>query len=282
MSKVLTPVSSFDDVIVPSGTDLSDAPAWEAPLQALANRTEFVTDEGNTIKTWANLNWLKIDVQEFTADGAWTRPAAASKIVACLVVTVDGGGQGGHAPSSFTSAQPGGGSGQYRQHWARPDGLPVSASVIIGQGGNGASVAGTAGDNGGVTYIDDVALAFRGVAGEFGLGGDSDVNTFDTNVLIQARALRTFAHAGAPGGFDPFVGAGCAPGAVNPDTTIGGAGAGGFIDNAVKLTGDSDGREGGRGYGAGGAGGNLTGSTGGLAGASGYCSITTFYIETIS
>lgn len=81
------------------------------------------------------------DVQIFTGNGTWTKPAGAKTVV---VETVGGGGAGGGcaaAASGQHSAGSGGGAGGYGWGQFDADSLSATETVTIGAGGTGVSNA---------------------------------------------------------------------------------------------------------------------------------------------
>lgn len=106
-----------------------------------------------------------VDIQEFTADGTWTKPAG----VEWVTVTMYGpGGGGGGGNSGGGRGGAGGGGGGYNFAVMRADDLPATVAVTCPAGGAG----GAADSDGSIaadwTKFGDFLTAYRGGGGEGG------------------------------------------------------------------------------------------------------------------
>lgn len=122
------------------------------------------------------------DVQEFTADGTWTKPTHGS----IAIIELWGAGGSGAAASDNTGAPgcTGGGGGAYQQYIVKLSDLGATETVVVGEGG--AAVTTTTGSNGNAGEASSFASVFTangGSAGEYnsaftsgsitGVGGSS-------------------------------------------------------------------------------------------------------------
>lgn len=102
-----------------------------------------------------------VDVQVFTASGAWNKPAGAVRVL----VEMWGGGGGGGGVSTWPAAA--GGGGAYRFHAFRASDLLSSEPVVVGAGGVGAAGAGNGASGGNSSFAGIIAYG-----GQFGAVGD--------------------------------------------------------------------------------------------------------------
>lgn len=103
---------------------------------------------------WDGASWLSIrtqepDVQLFTADGTWTKPAGALRV---LVMAQGGGGGGGAGPlrvdTDLCWAGGGGAKGQYVAELLDASDVSSTVSVSVGAGGAGGAAQTTSNSDG--------------------------------------------------------------------------------------------------------------------------------------
>jgi hypothetical protein len=163
------------------------------------------------------------NVQLFTANGTWTRPAGVRAVRAFAVGA--GGGGGGAASSGNRAAAGGGGGGGMAWKWITNP--AASVSVTVGTGGAGGAAGANNGSNGGSSWFGFGEV--QGNGGAFGSGA-----TQGTTPLIRAGGEGGLASGGdvntqgSQGGYGLRVdGSTSAPGHGGASPLSGGVG--GFI-----------------------------------------------------
>lgn len=122
-----------------------------------------------------------VDIQEFTANGTWTKPAGA-KLVRFYLLGAGGGGGGGgrYAVATISAGGGGGGGGLLSCHEIQASALPDTLTVTIGSGSNGGAAAAADSSNGGdastggstlIVRSSPSATLARGYGGGGGTGG---------------------------------------------------------------------------------------------------------------
>ena len=231
------------------------------------------------------------NVQAFTANGTWTKPAGATA-VRVLLLGAGGGGGAGHcqavSPTNPNQGGSGGAAGGYIELWLPASVLGATEAVTVGiggTGGSGQSTAGTSGAAGGTgsnTVFGSWAVADGGWGG---YGGGTAAQGSGSSGVQEAQfpliAASMFASgstlvllSGAGSGMSAGVAG--ANGYVGGFHGGGGGGGGGITITPTQLAGGAGGL-GGAGVksttisrGGGGAG----GTTGGGAGSAGAASST--------
>lgn len=152
-----------------------------------ANLTGHVTSVGNAAVlgsfTLAQLNTavsdanLGADVQEFVADGTWTKPAGCAFVMVEIISAGGGGGSGRRGNNNTNrSGGRGGGGGGYKQCLYAATSLGATEVVVVGAGGTGGAAQtadntdGNSGVNGGNTSFGSVMIS---VGGKLGAAGNT-------------------------------------------------------------------------------------------------------------
>jgi hypothetical protein len=231
------------------------------------------------------LTQMNVITRPFTATGPYMPTAG---LVSATIETWGGGGGGGGAipvPTFFLSVGGGGGgSGGYSRATVLASQVLGGVIVTIGQGGAGASAAGSHGGNGGVTSFGAISVANGG-------------NGAATGGPVSGGATSGYGGAGAPAGFGDIAFAGNAGQiggyslATEEVAVAGGQGAaaplgGGSAQEANTLNGTgvvADGPPGmAPGAGGGGAASNNAAATpSGGNGANGFCLITEYVLVSV-
>lgn len=181
--------------------------------------------------------------------GIWNKPSTLSYVI--IEAVAAGAGGGGTTTAGATG---GGGAGGYARIKLPFASLPVSASIIVGSGGDGGAGAGGDGGKGGNTVFGSILNCIGGAGGTTSFGGlGGSVLGGDINI--------PGGDGGAGAGTNGVSGAGGA-------SYFGGGGRGG-----VGETGQAPGRA----YGSGGGGNSSDGDdAAGAAGANGIIIITEY------
>jgi hypothetical protein len=243
--------------------------------------------EGVPIVTRAN--GLTVNVQTFTANGTWTKPAGAVAVTVRCIGGGGGGGAGARGPSGTSlSGGGGGGGGAFSEMTFGAADLGATETVTVGTGGTGAAqqttdgTAGANGTNGGHTTFGNHLRAARGAQGvggglnAAGTGGGGGVGH-----ITGGAGAAGLANGSAPSAASlaaPSAGGGGAGGGINTGGTASAGSDGGqsTTTNGVNLGPGGSGAAGQNGgsstsfyVGAGGGGGGANASGAGYAGGNG-------------
>ena len=196
----------------------------------LASQVVVVVYDGTNMQMVASPSIPATDIQTFTGNGTWTKPAGTPIMV--HIECWGGGGSGGKSQGC------GGGGGAYVQRWLVPSLMGSTETVTIGAGGIAVSSNG-AGNNGGNTTVGSLITAYGGGAGgsaSYGGGGGGALGL--GNAITQGsggspsiQAAGGFGYGGATvSGNDNADGGGGGQGtgAAGGASVNGGAGGGGF------------------------------------------------------
>ena len=213
--------SAGDDAVLPRFTE---AAAGLVPAPITPGTTRFLREDG----TWQAVGGgggVQVDV--FTANGTWNKPAGAQLVRAICVGGGGGGGSGGHFPAGPNAGAGGGGSGgggALRDWTMDAVTVPSSVAITVGAGGTGGARAntlvGNPGTAGGASSFGSLLIAYGGGAG--GAGQNTTVGGGGGGGLLGAGQNGTVGNNGVGG-----LGGGGNAGETNPTMVVGG-GSGGW------------------------------------------------------
>lgn len=182
------------------------------------------------------------DIQEFSANGTWTKPAYA-KAVTILCIGAGGGGGSGHAHASGNRGGGGGGAGGgITEVRYKASDLPGSLNITVGTAGSGgagvvANNDGNAGSAGTATTAIFSGVTYAYAAG--GLGGAAGTNTGGAGGAAGTAGMSLY--VGGAGGAGGTAGAAGAA-AASAEGAPGGGGGAGMASANVPFTGGNGGQ----------------------------------------
>ena len=187
---------------------------------------QVLTSSGGGAPTWTTVSGGggagAINVQAYTVDGTWTKPAGAQFVEVIAIGGGGGGGSGRLGAASSTRGGGAGGGGAGITRWMVPAAaLGATVAVTVGAGGAGGApiltsgVNGAAGTAGTASTFGAHVYAAGGTGGAGGAGTTAPVGGAGASAAILAGGNGGNGGAGATGG--PTVGL----------AALGGAGGGG-------------------------------------------------------
>lgn len=208
----LVELATSDEAV--AGTDAVRAVTPAADKAALDDRiaTEAEIAAGtNTIK-YAPVNLLPkaLDVQEFTSDGTWNKPAGAQLVIAELV-----GGGGGAALLTWSGGETSwaaGGGGAFAQYLIAADDLDATESVVVGAGGRGDYTPAADGGNSDSAVVGSASMLGAAALGIVANGGGRGLqNSGSFGIQGMGGAASTGAVISEAGGSGVVRDSGAAP-----------------------------------------------------------------------
>ena len=246
-------------------TDITTAGREILSTASSGTNGQVLTSSGGGAPTWTTVSGGggggAIDVQAYSADGTWTKPAGAQFVE---VIAIGGGGGGGSgrlgAPASTRGGGAGGGGAGITRWMVPAAALGATVAVTVGQGGAGGApqltsgVNGNAGSPGTAATFGAHVYASGGFGGAGGAGTSAPIGGAGASASIIPGGVGGNGGAGATG--SPTVGAsalGAAGGGGGGSVTSGNtqqAGANGgagspFLAGASALAGGAGGATGG-------------------------------------
>ena len=255
----------FTGVDTATVTDITTAGREILSTASSGTNGQVLTSSGGGAPTWTTVSGGggggAIDVQAYSADGTWTKPAGAQFVE---VIAIGGGGGGGSgrlgAPASTRGGGAGGGGAGITRWMVPAAALGATVAVTVGQGGVGGApqltsgVNGNAGSPGTASTFGAHVYASGGFGGAGGAGTVAPIGGAGASASIIPGGVGGNGGAGATG--SPTVGAsalGAAGGGGGGSVTSGNtqqAGANGgagspFFAGASALAGGAGGATGG-------------------------------------